>query len=88
MGCQVSRLHEPLEGQLGLHQPDVQVLADRSAVMDTTNAIESLNRGRTAFPNAVGLTKALYRELTKKWTSPFEIGGRSTRSWPFCIPAG
>ena len=57
-------------------------------VMYTTNAIESLNRGRTAFPNAVGLTKALYRELTKKWTSPFEIGGRSTRSWPFCIPAG
>ena len=69
MGCQVSRLHEPLEGQLGLHQPDVQVLADRSAVMDTTNAIESLNRERTVFPNAMGLTKALYLatwELTKK----------------------
>ena len=47
-------------------------------VMYTTNAIESLNSGfrrlnrsRTVFPNAVGLTKALYLatwELTKKWT--------------------
>ena len=47
-------------------------------VMYTTNAIESLNSGfrrlnrnRTVFPNAMGLTKALYLaswELTKKWT--------------------
>ena len=50
-------------------QVTIEVLADRSAVMDTTNAIESLNRGRTVFPNAMGLTKALYLatwELTKK----------------------
>ena len=29
LGGQVSRLHEPLERQLGLHQPHVQVLPDR-----------------------------------------------------------
>ena len=67
-------------------------------VMHTTNAIESLNsgfrrlnRGRTIFPNAMGLTKALYLatwQLRKKWTLPFELGGRSMRSWTSCIPAG
>ena len=58
LGCQVSRLHEPLDGQLGLHQPYVQVLEDRR-----------LKRGRTVFPNAMGLTKALCLatwDLTKK----------------------
>ena len=49
-------------------------------VMYTTNAIESLNsgfrrlnRGRTIFPNTVGLLKALCLatwELTKKWIMP------------------
>ena len=49
-------------------------------VMYTTNAIKSLNsgfrrlnRGRTVFPNAMDLTKALYLatwELTKKWVLP------------------
>ena len=29
LGGQISRLHEPLVGQLGLHQPHVQVLPDR-----------------------------------------------------------
>ena len=55
-------------------------------VMYTTNAIESLNSGfrrlnrnRTVFPNAVGLTKALYLatwELTKKWTLPVRNWGQ------------
>lgn len=55
-------------------------------VMYTTNAIESLNsgfrrlnRGRTVFPNAMGLTKALYLatwELTKKWTLPVRNWGQ------------
>ena len=55
-------------------------------VMYTTNAIESLNsgfrrlnRGRTIFPNAMGLTKALYLatwELTKKWTMPVRNWGQ------------
>lgn len=55
-------------------------------VMYTTNAIESLNSGfrrlnrnRTVFPNAVGLTKALYLatwELTKKWTLPVRNRGQ------------
>ena len=55
-------------------------------VMYTTNAIESLNsgfrrlnRGRTIFPNAMGLTKALYLatwELTKKWTLPVRNWGQ------------
>ena len=54
-------------------------------VMYTANAIESpnsgfrhLNRGRTAFPNAMALTKALYLatwELTKKWTLPVRNWG-------------
>ena len=60
-------------------QVTIEVLADRSAVMDTTNAIESLNRGRTVFPNAMGLTKALYLatwELTKKWTMPVRNWGQ------------
>ena len=67
-------------------------------VMYTTNAIESLNsgfrrlnRGRTIFPNAMGLLKALYLatwELTKKGPCPFATGGRSMRSWTSCIPAG
>ena len=53
--------------------------------MYTTNAIESLNsgfrrlnRGRTIFPNAMGLLKALYLatwELTKKWTMPLRNWG-------------
>ena len=56
-------------------------------VMYTTNAIESLNSGfrrlnrnRTVFPNAVGLTKALYLatwELTKKWTLPVRNWGQA-----------
>ena len=51
-------------------------------VMYTTNAIESvnsgfrrLNRGRTVFPNAASLLKALYLatwKLTKKWTMPVQ----------------
>jgi transposase-like protein len=55
-------------------------------VMYTTNAIESLNsgfrrlnRGRTIFPNAMALTKALYLatwELTKKWTMPVRNWGQ------------
>ena len=55
-------------------------------VMYTTNAIESLNsgfrrlnRGRTVFPNAMALTKALYLatwELTKKWTMPVRNWGQ------------
>ena len=55
-------------------------------VMYTTNAIESvnsgfrrLNRGRTVFPNAMGLLKALYLatwELTKKWTMPVQNWGQ------------
>ena len=55
-------------------------------VMYTTNAIESLNsgfrrlnRGRTIFPNAMGLLKALYLatwELTKKWTLPVRNWGQ------------
>ena len=55
-------------------------------VMYTTNAIENLNsgfrrlnRGRTIFPNAMGLTKALYLatwELTKKWTMPVRNWGQ------------
>ena len=60
-------------------QVTIEVLADRSAVMDTTNAIESLNRGPTVFPNAMGLTKALYLatwELTKKWTLPVRNWGQ------------
>ena len=67
-------------------------------VMYTTNAIESLNsgfrrlnRGRTAFPNAMGLTKALYLatwELTKNGPCLFATGGRSMRSWTSCTPAG
>ena len=54
--------------------------------MYTTNAIESLNSGfrrlnrsRTVFPNAVGLTKALYLAtwaLPKKWTLPVRNGGQ------------
>ena len=51
----------------------------------TTNAIESLNsgfrlnRGRTVFPNAMGLTKALYLatwELTNKCTLPVRNWGQ------------
>ena len=55
-------------------------------VMYTTNAIESLNsgfrrlnRGRTIFPNAMSLLKALYLatwELTKKWTMPVRNWGQ------------
>ena len=55
-------------------------------VMYTTNAIESvnsgfrrLNRGRTVFPNAASLLKALYLatwELTKKWTMPVQNWGQ------------
>jgi hypothetical protein len=55
-------------------------------VMYTTNAIESLNsgfrrlnRGRTIFPNAMALIKALYLatwELTKKWTMPVRNWGQ------------
>ena len=55
-------------------------------VMYTTSAIESLNsgfrrlnRGRTIFPNAMGLLKALYLaawELTKKWTLPVRNWGQ------------
>ena len=54
--------------------------------MYTTNAIESLNSGfrrlnrsRTVFPNAVGLTKALYLaswELAKKRTLPVRNWGK------------
>ena len=54
--------------------------------MYTTSAIESLNsgfrrlnRGRTIFPNAMGLLKALYLatwELTKKWTLPVRNWGQ------------
>ena len=56
------------------------------AVIYTTNAIESLNsgfrrlnRGRTVFPNAMALTKALYLatwELTKKWIMPVRNWGQ------------
>ena len=52
----------------------------------TTNAIESLNsgfrrlnRGRTAFPSAMALTRALCLaawELTKKWTMPVRNWGQ------------
>ena len=38
-----------------------------------------LNRGRTVFPNAMGLTKALYLatwELTEKWTLPVRNWGQ------------
>ncbi|HIS92596.1 MAG TPA: hypothetical protein IAA84_06210 [Candidatus Alectryocaccomicrobium excrementavium] len=38
-----------------------------------------LNRNRTVFPNAVGLTKALYLAtwaLPKKWTLPVRNGGQ------------
>jgi hypothetical protein len=55
-------------------------------IMYTTNAIESvnsgfrrLNRGRTVFPNAMALNKALYLatwELTKKWTLPVRNWGQ------------
>ena len=67
-------------------------------VMYTTNAIERLNsgfrrlnRGRTVFPNAMALTRALYLvawELMKKWTMPVRNWGRSARSRISCIPAG
>lgn len=76
MGGQVFRLYEPVGGQLGLHQSHVQVLPSLQKVMYTTNAIEGLNSGfrclncgRTIFPNAMALTRAVYlatRELTKK----------------------
>lgn len=66
--------------------------------MYTTNAIERLNsgfrrlnRGRTVFPNAMALTRALYLaawELMKKWTMPVRNWGRSARSRISCIPAG
>ena len=67
-------------------------------VMYTTNAIERLNsgfrrlnRGRTVFPNAMALTRALYLaawELMKKWTMPVRNWGRSARSRISCILAG
>ena len=69
-----------------------------SKVMYTTNAIESLNsgfrrlnRGRTIFPNAMGLTKALYLatwELTKNGPCPSVTGGKSMRSWTSFTPVG
>ena len=45
------------------------------------------------FPNAMGLTKALYLatwELTKKWTLPVRNWGQiyaELAIWPLCIPA-
>ena len=66
--------------------PRAIMTIEGSKVMYTTNAIESLNsgfrrlnRGRTIFPNAMGLTKALYLatwELTKKWTMPVRNWGQ------------
>lgn len=65
--------------------PRAIMTIEGSKVMYTTNAIESLNsgfrrlnRGRTIFPNAMGLLKALYLatwELTKKWTMPVRNWG-------------
>jgi transposase-like protein len=58
---------------------------DVRKVIYTTNALESLNsgyrrlnRGRSVFPNEVGLLKAMYLatyELTKKWTMPIRNWG-------------
>ena len=66
--------------------PIYKFSSDVRKVIYTTNAIESLNsgfrrlnRGRTVFPNAMGLTKALYLatwELTKKWTLPVRNWGQ------------
>ena len=66
--------------------PRAIMTIEGSKVMYTTNAIESLNsgfrrlnRGRTIFPNAMALTKALYLatwELTKKWTMPVRNWGQ------------
>ena len=66
--------------------PRAIMTIEGSKVMYTTNAIESLNsgfrrlnRGRTVFPNAMALTKALYLAtwgLTKKWTMPIRNWGQ------------
>lgn len=66
--------------------PEAIMTIEGSKGMYTTNAIESLNsgcrrlnRGRTIFPNAMALTKALYLatwELTKKWTMPVRNWGQ------------
>ena len=66
--------------------PRAIMTIEGSKVMYTTNAIESLNsgfrrlnRGRTIFPNAMALTKALYLatwEMTKKWTMPVRSWGQ------------
>ena len=66
--------------------PDERMHQTVRKVMYTANAIESvnsgfrrLNRGRTVFPNAASLLKALHLatwELTKKWTMPVQNWGQ------------
>ena len=49
------------------------------AIESLNSGFRRLNRGRTIFPNAMALTKALYLatwELTKKWTMPVRNWGQ------------
>ena len=49
------------------------------SIESLNSGFRRLNRGRTIFPNAMALTKALYLatwELTKKWTMPVRNWGQ------------